>query len=207
MLTLDRLHCLGEALRDAMVTYKSNVALIEADRKRESARYTYRDMRREALRVTALLQERGFSSGDRCAVLMSNQSKWLISATGAMWAGATLVPLDYKLTAKEQLALLAHCQPRVLITEYPVWRKLSALELEQIPNTTILVTEVPESQPLEGATRWEIDTDFVPTEVDRARDDVACIVYSSGTGGTPKGCRLSITTTCHKHRCSGVCIR
>ena len=56
MLTLDRLHCLGEALRDAMVTYKSNIALIEADRKRESARLTYREVRAEALRITALLQ-------------------------------------------------------------------------------------------------------------------------------------------------------
>ncbi len=70
MLTLDRIHCLGEALRDAMVTYKSNVALIEADRKRESARYTYLEMRQESLRVTSLLQERGFSADDRCAVLM-----------------------------------------------------------------------------------------------------------------------------------------
>ena len=39
---------------------------------------------------------------------MSNQSKWVISGLGALWAGAVLVPLDYKLTPDEQLALLAH---------------------------------------------------------------------------------------------------
>ena len=191
MLTLDRLHCLGEALRDAMVTYKSNVALIEANRKRESARFTYNEMRDEALRVTALLQDVGLSAGDRCAVLMSNQSKWLISASGALWAGATLVPLDYKLTAPEQLALLAHCQPKALVVEFPVWQRLRDLDLSTIPNTTVFVTEAPESDALAGATRWETHTDRQPVEIDRARDDIACIVYSSGTGGTPKGCQLT----------------
>ena len=191
MLTLDRLHCLGEALRDAMVTYKSNIALIEADRKRESARLTYREVRAEALRITALLQQYQVRPGDRCAILMSNQSKWLMSAAGALWTGATLVPLDYKLTAPEQLALMLHCQPRVLIIEYPVWRKLRELDLSGLAHTNILVTEAPDSDTLPAAVRWETSPAQAPEEVDCQRDDVACIVYSSGTGGTPKGCQLT----------------
>src|SRR5690606_27311687 len=105
MLDLSRLSCLGEALRDAVLTFKTNVALIEADRHREKARYTYADVRREAEHMAAHLELHGFKSGERCAILMSNQSKWTLGGLGALWAGATLVPLDYKLTPKEQLQL------------------------------------------------------------------------------------------------------
>src|SRR2546430_841925 len=124
MLELSRISCLGEALRDAMVTYKSNVALIEAERHRENARFSYRELRSEAERITSRVQSAGVEPGDRCAVLMSNQARWVISGVGALWAGAVLVPLDYKLTAKEQLALLAHARPKVLFTEYGIWRSL-----------------------------------------------------------------------------------
>jgi long-chain acyl-CoA synthetase len=190
---LSRLSSLGEALRDAVCTYKSNIALLEADRQRESARYDYRELRAQAERVAAKLQASGFSAGDRCAILMSNQSKWVLSGLGALWAGAVLVPLDYKLTPAEQLRLLAHARPKVLVTEYPVWRALSeepgaAAILEAM---RVLVTEADTAADLVLAERWEGDAGAAFRMVPRRREDLACIVYSSGTFGAPKGCMLS----------------
>jgi long-chain acyl-CoA synthetase len=139
-----------------------------------------------------LLQEKtGFEPGDRCAILMSNQSKWLISATGALWAGATLVPLDYKLTASEQMALIEHAKPKVLITEYPTWRLLAELAQSSLEKTLVLVTEAPQDADLGSALAWDSVPDATLKMMSRSRDDVACIVYSSGTGGTPKGCMLT----------------
>jgi acyl-CoA synthetase (AMP-forming)/AMP-acid ligase II len=74
-LNFDRLSSLGEALFDATVTYKTNVALIEADRKREAGRWTYQQLRSEAERFGALIQGGGFEAGQRCAILMSNQAR------------------------------------------------------------------------------------------------------------------------------------
>src|SRR5689334_18854245 len=98
MLDLSRLSSLGEALRDALLTYKSNVALLEADRYKETARYDYTQLRAEAERVAALLQASGLEPGGRVAILMSNQAKWVVSSCAALWSGAVIVPLDYKLT-------------------------------------------------------------------------------------------------------------
>jgi long-chain acyl-CoA synthetase len=191
VLDLSRISCLGEALRDAVLTYKTNTALIEVDRHREKARYTFSELRSEAERIAAHLTLTGFKSGDRCAILMSNQSKWSIGGLGALWAGAVLVPLDYKLTPKEQLALLAHARPRVLITEYPTWRLLLKEDLSALERTRVIVGEAPEKADLGPAHRWET-LDRGPFELrHRQRDDLACIVYSSGTGGVPKGCMLS----------------
>ena len=191
MLDLSRIQSIGEAIRDACVTYKSNEALIEADRHRENGRFTYVQLRQQAERFAALLQSHGFLPGDRCAIIMQNQSKWIFSGLGAFWAGATLMPLDYKLTAPELIALIAHGKPRVLVTEHSTWmdlRKLPGAALEQV---LVLVTEAPDGADLGPALRWENapTTDF--RLVSRTREDIACIVYSSGTSGTPKGCMLT----------------
>jgi long-chain acyl-CoA synthetase len=82
----------------------------------------------------------------------------------------------------------------VLITEYPIWRQLSSSP-GRAPATsvqTVLVTEAPANADLAGANRWE---EFrgagEPNFVARKRSDTACIVYSSGTGGRPKGCMMT----------------
>jgi long-chain acyl-CoA synthetase len=191
MLSLGRISCLGEALRDAVLTYKTNTALIEVDRHRESARYTYTELRREAERITAHLEGHGFAQGDRCAILMSNQSKWTISGLGALWAGAVLVPLDYKLTPEEQVALLKHAKPQVLVVEYPAWRLLLKLDLSALERTRVIVTEAPERADIGPAHRFEKLSGGAFELRYHGREDVACIVYSSGTSGTPKGCMLT----------------
>jgi len=190
-LDLRRIGSVGEAIRDATVTFKRNDALIEADRNRENGRWTYRELRSEAERFAALVQSHGFVPGDRCAILMQNQAKWPISALGAFWAGATLVPLDYKLTVPEQHALLAHAKPRVLVTEYSRWLDLQREGGPALERMLVLVTEAPENAQLGRALRWESTASGEFRYVARTREDIACIVYSSGTSGTPKGCMLT----------------
>ncbi|MCR9159417.1 MAG: class I adenylate-forming enzyme family protein [Nannocystaceae bacterium] len=191
MLTLDRISCVGEALRDAMVTFKTNTALIEADRHRENGQWTYRQLKQEAERFAALVQTHGFEPGDRCAIIMQNQSKWVMSGLGGFWAGGVLVPIDYKLTEPEQLVLLRHCKPKVLVTEYATWRKMQKEDLSGIADTLVLVTEAPEGAELGQAQRWEQEPGKAFTLHHRTREDVAAIVYSSGTSGTAKGCMLT----------------
>jgi len=66
--------------------------LIEADREREKERLTYRDFKERAHPLSRALQEGGFSAGARASIIMTNQSKWLISAYAIFFAGGVLVP-------------------------------------------------------------------------------------------------------------------
>jgi long-subunit acyl-CoA synthetase (AMP-forming) len=194
MLDLSKYQCIGEALRDALNQFANEVCLIEADREREKERLTYRDFNERALPLAKALQHGGFSAGGRASIIMTNQSKWLISAYAIFFAGGVLVPLDYKLMPEEQWQLLRHSGASVLITEYPIWRQLSASAGRAAATNvqTVLVTEAPENADLAGARRWE---DFrgtgEPVFIARQRADTACIVYSSGTGGRPKGCMMT----------------
>jgi long-chain acyl-CoA synthetase len=193
MLDLNKYDSLGAVLRDALKQWPEEVCLIEADRDREKERLTYREFGEAAHPLAAALQTRGFKAGDRAAIIMTNQSKWLISAYAIFHAGGVLVPLDYKLTPKEQLALLAHSHASVLITEYPIWRALMQMEgFDKYRVKIELVTEAPPDADLGGATRWEESrAERAPEFVPRKRSDWACIVYSSGTGGRPKGCVMT----------------
>jgi long-chain acyl-CoA synthetase len=74
-----------------------------------------------------------------------------------------------------------------------LWRAITqSPEFNNIKAKLVLVTEAPLGADLAGGFRWE---DFkrkgAPDFVMRRLEDVACIVYSSGTGGRPKGCVLT----------------
>lgn len=193
MLNLDEYSCLGEALRDALDRWPTEVCLIEADRDREKARLTYADFKKTALPLARALQDGGFRAEDRVAIIMSNQSKWLISAYAILYCGGVLVPLDFKLTAAEHLQLLQHSGAKLLVVEYYLWRAImQEPEFQNHRLTTVLVTEAPPKADLAGAKRWEeFHGTGEPEFVKRQRGDTACIVYSSGTGGRPKGCILT----------------
>src|SRR6202171_298897 len=194
MLDLSKYPSIGAALKDALEQYAGEICLIEADRERENHRLTYGKFKARANSLAKALQEKGFAAGDRAAIIMTNQSKWLISAHAIFHSGGVLVPLDYKLTPDEHWLLLKHSGTSALIIEYPIWRQLSgALGRGAATNVrTVLVTEAPANADLAGAARWE---EFRGAGeaifVDRERRDPATIVYSSGTGGRPKGCVMT----------------
>ncbi len=193
MLDLDQYSCLGAALRAALDQWPNEVCLIESDRDKEKLRLTYADFREMAQPLARALEDADLKEGDRAAIIMTNQSKWLVSAYSVFFCGGVLVPLDYKLTATEHLQLLAHSAAKFLIIEYHLWRAITqAPEFASHKLKTVLVTEAPAATDLSGAFRWE---DFRrsgdPVFVPRKRQDVASIVYSSGTGGSPKGCVLT----------------
>src|SRR6266567_2835618 len=192
MLNLDQYSSLGAALRDALDRWANETCLIEADRDREKTRLTYSDFKDLALPLARAFEDAEFNPGDRVAIIMTNQSKWLISAYAVFYCGGVLVPLDYKLTAAEHLQLLKHSKAKFLVVEYYLWRAIiQSPEFKELEAVAI-VTEAPLGADLAGAHRWEEfrrkgDPVFGP----RGRNDVACIVYSSGTGGRPKGCVLT----------------
>jgi long-chain acyl-CoA synthetase len=193
MLDLRQYESLGAALKDALERWPNETCLIEADREREKLRLTYSDFKEMARPLCRALEDAAFKSDDRAAIIMTNQSKWLISAYSIFFCGGVLVPLDYKLTAVEHLQLLAHSKARFLIIEYYLWRAITqSPDFPKLTAEIVLVTEAPPGADLRGAYRWEeFRRKGEPQLAARKRQDTACIVYSSGTGGRPKGCVLT----------------
>src|SRR5215831_18892340 len=193
MVDLSRHQSLGSALGEAVDKFANEICLIEADRERENHQLSYRDFREAAMPLAKYLQDCGFNAGSRAAIIMTNQSCWPIAAYAVFYTGGVLVPLDYKSNASEHLSLLAHSKVEVLVTEYHLWRTIAQLEgIEMIGLNLVIVTGAPNNAELYGAVRWEDpEVKGEPVFIPRKRSDWACIVYSSGTGGRPKGCVLT----------------
>lgn len=187
-------HCLQEALWAHLTKHADKTALIEVDRENEKARITYAQLQSQACSFAHKLLQKNPNDGFRMGIIMSNQSKWIISATGLFYAGGTLVPLDYKLTPEEQLKLIDHSQIDFLVIEFPFWKRLKGVDKDNIlQKVMVYITEAPSKEKIDGdCARWEEpSTQQVSSFKIKTRNDVACIVYSSGTSGTPKGCMLT----------------
>ena len=142
---------IGSLLRESLIQFKTNTALIEVNRKKETTRLSYREFRDAAAPLTRRLQEAGIGADSRVAIIMSNQSKWLLSAYAVFFRGAVLIPVDYKLDGEDQATLVRHAKADLVITEYPAWRQLG-----DIGSTKAWVTETPDNQDLQNAERLSL---------------------------------------------------
>jgi len=183
-----RFPSLGALLDDALVRHAARDLLVEVDRKREASRWTGAQISARADELAARLGELGVAEGDRVAILLPNSPRWPLTALAILRCGGVLVPLDPKLEPREHAALLAHARPKVLVIDHAIWARHDTVPVEHV-----LVAEAPDGAELRGAQRWEEQARRGARAGARARSasDVACIVYSSGTGGRPKGCMLS----------------
>ena len=151
---------------------------------------TYAQLGAETRRVAGLLRERGVSHGTRVALLSESRPEWTTSLVGGMLAGATLVPLDAKLTIDELTVLLQHAAPRVLLVSRALADTGRRLQECVSAITEVLVTdgEAPGSGLDSLATGVPLRA-LHPAP--RRSDDVAIIVYTSGTTGSPKGVEIT----------------
>src|ERR1700685_3085017 len=157
MLDLRQYASLGAALQAALDAWPNETCLVEADRDREKVRLTYSDFKEMARPLCRALEDADFEPGDRAAVIMTNQSKWLISAYAIFFCGGVLVPLDYKLTAAEHVQLLMHAKARFMVVEYYLWRAIiQSPEFPKLSAEIVLVAEAPAAAGFRGGPRWEV---------------------------------------------------
>jgi long-chain acyl-CoA synthetase len=150
----------------------------------EGRELTNLDQQRAANRLAHALRRLGVSPGDRVVVLLPNCPEVMQAYGAILKVGAVIVPVVFLLGPAEVRHILAHAEPRVVITAPELSDRI-----EGWPGSVILVGgEGP------GAFTWDAlaarESDRFEL-MERAPDDIAVILYTAGTTGQPKGVALS----------------
>jgi long-chain acyl-CoA synthetase len=170
----------------------------------EDERLTYAEADAAIRALAARLADTyGVGRGDRVAVAMRNYPEWVISYWAIVSLGAACVGMNAWWTTEEMKYGLSDSRPLVLIADAErVERVLGALdELRLTAPLAVLTVRYDGALP-DGAERWEdvVDTTAAPPELPAAEidpDDDACIFYTSGTTGFPKGAQLTHRGSVH----------
>lgn len=161
-------------------------------------RWSYAQLARESRIVAGGLWALGVRPGDRVAILMGNRAEWLSSYFAILGLGATAVALNTWLTPPEQAYQLNHAQVTTLILadrfrDRDVLAELDQMRTIGLPALTRLIV-VGDRVP-HGATAFGDLASLgegAPGDIWGAAqtDDIACILYTSGSTARPKGVPL-----------------
>jgi acyl-CoA synthetase (AMP-forming)/AMP-acid ligase II len=150
-----------------------------------------------------LRDDYGVEPGDRVAIAMRNYPEWVLSYWAIVSIGAACVGMNAWWTTEEMEYGLADSRPKVLIADNErVERVLPVLDALREQAPLALITVRYDGELPDDAVRWEeaIDPAAAPAElpdVEIDPDDDACIFYTSGTTGFPKGAQLTHRGSVH----------
>lgn len=177
---------LGQLLPRLAARRPDHVALVTDERS-----MTFAELDNESSRVARALRSHGISSSERVSIFSQNRWEWIVSYHGALKAGAVVNPLNVMLTGEEVAFVLTDAGTSALLAS---GERLEAMggALAEIPPLRLVVSFDETryaAEPFANLLALDDDLTFEPHPVDPG--SLACIAYTSGTTGHPKGAMQS----------------
>lgn len=189
-ITRTRSHGLGDLLRRSAARLPGKTAIIY-----QGLRQSYAELDETVNRMANALTERGVARGDRVALLSHNHHAFVVAYFALARLGAVSVPVNFMLTADEVSYILEHSGASGLIAEdalVPVAEQAIAQAAVRLTIRGVISGDGSPPPPgWEPVTAWMAHRDASPADVTVADEELAQLIYTSGTESRPKGAMLS----------------
>jgi acyl-CoA synthetase (AMP-forming)/AMP-acid ligase II len=182
------------ALQDAAARFGDGLAVVDGE-----VRLTFTELLQKVRETAAGYLAHGLSPGDRVAVWAPNSWRWEVAALAVTYAGGVLVPLNTRYTGHEVVDVLARVDARLVVVadgflDRQQTRELTDAAAEAGVTLPHVLTIEDATTAGRGAGEASLETtldavDHVAAQV--SADDVADILFTSGTTGRSKGARTA----------------
>lgn len=176
--------------------------------KNEKGKYKSVSWKQAAVKVAHLalgLKKMGLKKGDRVVILSENRPEWFIADMAVMTAGGISVPVYTTNTAANHQHVIKDCDAHfAIISTIPLAEKMMKAAIDSFWKMKLICIEKPELQQTGVVEVESFDEILALGKKEEARirgtkaieagatpDDIACLIYTSGTGGAPKGVMLT----------------
>jgi long-chain acyl-CoA synthetase len=151
--------------------------------KLDDVELTYSALDEGSARVAGLLRAKGIQPGDRVGIMLPNSPYFALVYYGVLRAGGVVVPMNVLLKRREVRFYLENSAAKVVFA----WHEFASAAEQGAGETGVecVLVEPGEFEQLLAS------AELAPDVVDRAPEDTAVILYTSGTTGTPKGAQLT----------------
>jgi len=184
----------------ARVAEKGDAPFLWAKRGGAWTSISYNEAARQVAVLSASLLKLGLKPGDRVMLVSENRPEWLIADLAIMAAGCVTVPTYTTNTTRDHTHILGNSGARAVIVSTQKLAKalVPAVLFSSHCNDVIGIDDIRTGQAVEGAHfhHWaELVAGGGDMEATRRRiadvkrEDLACLIYTSGTGGAPRGVR------------------
>lgn len=150
---------------------------------------TYKEVYDYLIKISSYLREHGLEKGDKVAINGKNSIEWAIAYLSVNFAGGIVVPLDNQLTPKKVKQLSSYSDCKFFLADKNILETQDKNDPSFLSSFSLCMTLQGKSQKYEAMMNCEPKQLLEP--IDGNENDVAAILFTSGTTGNEKGAILT----------------